>query len=61
MLGLGQLREKGGKDRPLVIGIRPNVKYNPSLSYEIVFCLGKQGFWVGSLRRDKGCKARDAV
>jgi len=39
----------------------PNVKYNPSLPYGIVFCLGKQGFCLGSLGRDKGCKARDAV
>jgi hypothetical protein len=48
MLGLGQLREKGGKNRPLVDKVRPVVKYNPRLLYEIVFCLGKQGFCVGS-------------
>ena len=55
---------KGEKTDRWLLGYLKHVKYNPSLSYGIVFCLekqvfclGKQGFCVGSLRRDKGCQA----
>ena len=40
---------------------RPTIKYNPSLLYENSFCPGKQGFCVGSLRRDKGCKSPEML
>src|SRR4028119_562344 len=62
MLGLGQQTARKGERTDRWLGLaRPIIKYNPSLLYENSFCLGKQGFCVGSLRRDKGCKSPEMV
>ena len=54
--------ERKGERTDRWLGLaRPTIKYNPSLLYENSFCLGKQGFCVGSLRRDKGCKSPEMV
>jgi hypothetical protein len=54
--------ERKGERTDRWLGLaRPTIKYNPSLLYENSFCPGKQGFCLGSLRRDKGCKSPEMV